>query len=243
MPCCFLPQHLGAYFSLPACFDLQSPLGSFLYFIQFSVQYSLFLDHFFRNGPWTSLVVQWLRFCASTARAVGLIPGGGSSACCPVKPKKKKRSTSLWGLPGGPVIKTPSLQCKWHGQGTKIPQRLSLPQKYQKTKYNLEMVLSCLINNSVSHLITMSLSWPLGLLNDPVFFSFKLFRTGILPSRTFRTAVGAGGAQWLLVDGLLSFSSTDWLSFDSALSPCPTPSWKWEGCRFLIAVSFVPLIS
>ena len=90
MPCCFLPQHLGAYFSLPACFDLQSPLGSFLYFIQFSVQYSLFLDHFFRNGPWTSLVVQWLRFCASTARAVGLIPGGGSSACCPVKPKKKK---------------------------------------------------------------------------------------------------------------------------------------------------------
>ena len=119
----------------------------------------------------------------------------------------------------------------------------SLPQKYQKTKYNPEMVLSCPINNSISHLTTMSLSWPLGLLNDPVFFSFKLFRTGILPSRMFRTVVGTGDAQWLLVEGLLLFNSTDWLCFDSALSPCSTLPWKWEGCHFLIALSFVPLIS
>lgn len=65
----------------------------------------------------------------------------------------------------------------------------------------------------------------------PCFLLFQVVQDRILPSWTFRTAVGAGGAQWLLVEGLLSFSSTDWLSFDSALSPCTTPSWKWEGCR------------
>ena len=39
---------------------------------------------------WTSLVVQWLRLCASTAEGVGSIPGWGSSTCHVVRPKKKK---------------------------------------------------------------------------------------------------------------------------------------------------------
>ena len=38
-----------------------------------------------------SLVVQWLRFCASTAGGPGLIPDRGSSACHAVLPKKKKK--------------------------------------------------------------------------------------------------------------------------------------------------------
>ena len=44
----------------------------------------------------TSLAVQWLRLCASTAGAVGLIPGWGTkipraAQCGPTKKKKKRR--------------------------------------------------------------------------------------------------------------------------------------------------------
>ena len=38
----------------------------------------------------TSLAIQWLRLRASTAGAMGSVPGWGSSACCIVQPKKKK---------------------------------------------------------------------------------------------------------------------------------------------------------
>ena len=38
----------------------------------------------------TSLVVQWLRLCASTAGGEGLIPGQGSSSCCVVRSKANK---------------------------------------------------------------------------------------------------------------------------------------------------------
>ena len=41
----------------------------------------------------TSLVVQWLRLCASSAGRTGLIPGQVSSACHAVRPKKKKQKT------------------------------------------------------------------------------------------------------------------------------------------------------
>ena len=41
----------------------------------------------------TSLVVQWLRLCASTAGGENMIPDGGSFACCTVRPKKKK---NMW---------------------------------------------------------------------------------------------------------------------------------------------------
>ena len=40
-----------------------------------------------------SLVVQWLRLCTSTVGEVGLIPGWGSSVCCEVQPKRKKKKT------------------------------------------------------------------------------------------------------------------------------------------------------
>ena len=38
----------------------------------------------------TSLVIQWLRLCTSTSRAMGLILGQGSSACSSVQQKKEK---------------------------------------------------------------------------------------------------------------------------------------------------------
>ena len=43
---------------------------------------------------WTSLVVQWLRLCASTAGGTGSIPGGWTKipACCSVPQKKKKKN-------------------------------------------------------------------------------------------------------------------------------------------------------
>ena len=31
-----------------------------------------------QKGSWTSLVIQWLRLCASMAEGTGLIPGGGT---------------------------------------------------------------------------------------------------------------------------------------------------------------------
>ena len=42
------------------------------------------------SGIGTSLVVQWLRLCASTAGGMGSIPGKGSSTCHSHKRKKKK---------------------------------------------------------------------------------------------------------------------------------------------------------
>ena len=44
---------------------------------------------------WTSLVVQWLRLHASTAGGTGSIPGWGSSTCCTVQPKRKKKSSII----------------------------------------------------------------------------------------------------------------------------------------------------
>ena len=59
------------------------------------------LDGYQRHTEWknpvpkdhilgTSLVVQWLRLCTSTAGGTGSIPGWGSSSCFEVQPKKKK---------------------------------------------------------------------------------------------------------------------------------------------------------
>ena len=45
------------------------------------------------RGIGTSQVVQWLRLHTSNAGAVGSIPGPGTTTCCEVWPKKKKRST------------------------------------------------------------------------------------------------------------------------------------------------------
>ena len=45
-----------------------------------------------RLGAGTSLVVQWLRLCASTAGGVGLIPGGEDPTCCAPWPKKEKKT-------------------------------------------------------------------------------------------------------------------------------------------------------
>ena len=33
-------------------------------------------------------MVQWLRLCASTAKGMDLIPGGGSLPCCKMRPKQ-----------------------------------------------------------------------------------------------------------------------------------------------------------
>ena len=45
-----------------------------------------------------SLVVQWLRICASTTEGMGSIPGQGSSTCREVRPKKRnvKRKKIDW---------------------------------------------------------------------------------------------------------------------------------------------------
>ena len=47
----------------------------------------------------TSLVVQWLILCASTAGGMALIPGQGSSACCMVWRKKKVNEFTNFSLP------------------------------------------------------------------------------------------------------------------------------------------------
>ena len=39
----------------------------------------------------TSLVVQWLKLCTSTAGGTGSIPGWGSSACLAVQPKQQQQ--------------------------------------------------------------------------------------------------------------------------------------------------------
>ena len=56
-----------------------------------------------KNG--TSLVVQWLRLCASNAGGMGSIPGWGSSACHVVWPKKKKKKKEK---NGNCFLKTPT---------------------------------------------------------------------------------------------------------------------------------------
>ena len=45
-----------------------------------------------REMDGTSLVVQWLRFCASNAGGLGSIPGWGSKTPHEAKKKKKKHS-------------------------------------------------------------------------------------------------------------------------------------------------------
>ena len=47
----------------------------------------------------TSLVVQWLILCASTAGGMALIPGQGSSACCMVWRKKKVNEFTSFSAP------------------------------------------------------------------------------------------------------------------------------------------------
>ena len=51
-----------------------------------------------REGQ-TSLVVQWLILCASTAGGMALIPGQGSSACCMVWRKKKVNEFTNFSAP------------------------------------------------------------------------------------------------------------------------------------------------
>ena len=41
------------------------------------------------GGPWTSLVIQWLRPCASTAGGMGSLSGQGSCMCNMLGPKNK----------------------------------------------------------------------------------------------------------------------------------------------------------
>ena len=43
------------------------------------------------RGIETSQVVQWLRLHTSNAGAVGSIPGPGTTTCCEVWPKEKKK--------------------------------------------------------------------------------------------------------------------------------------------------------
>ena len=45
-----------------------------------------------REG-WTSLAVQWLRFCASIEVSMGSIPGQGTKIPHAMWPKKKKSNT------------------------------------------------------------------------------------------------------------------------------------------------------
>ena len=67
----------------------------------FGVWNESFLDYmtnysFFKMPlNWTSLVVQWLGLRASNAGGTGSIPGGGSSSCREVWPKKKKKRCHL----------------------------------------------------------------------------------------------------------------------------------------------------
>ena len=44
---------------------------------------------------WTSLAVQWLRFCASIEVSMGSIPGQGNNIPHAMWPKKKKKSNNI----------------------------------------------------------------------------------------------------------------------------------------------------
>ena len=53
---------------------------------------------------WASLMVQWLRLGTSTVVGVGLIPSWGSSVCCEVQPKRKKKDPGVGGSGCGKVL-------------------------------------------------------------------------------------------------------------------------------------------
>ena len=50
----------------------------------------------FKENQWTSLVVQWLRLCASTARGMDLIPGQRSSVLPGTGAKREKLVKESW---------------------------------------------------------------------------------------------------------------------------------------------------
>ena len=102
-----------------------------------------------RSGA--SLVVQWLRFSASSAGGMGSIPGQGTKILYPiVQPKKKKSRTNLLGhvrpntgLPTGAcrAVATDSLiHFKWHHKGPLLTQVLRCI--HQLTLVNLKVMIA-----------------------------------------------------------------------------------------------------
>ena len=67
-------------------------------------------------------MVQWLRFCASTAGVTGSIPSQGSSMCHAMQPKKKKKKyekkkeTSQESSPSQDQVKANYCRLTWNGK-------------------------------------------------------------------------------------------------------------------------------
>ena len=75
-----------AFLSLPQEIEDRDSINSYC------VMCSLDLKSYFRG---TSLVIQWLRLCASNAGAMGLIPGRGAKISHAVWPKNKQTKKSI----------------------------------------------------------------------------------------------------------------------------------------------------